>query len=209
MSTTFGCLTLARRSLCRVVFSRDKRHLRLQFREATSIASRYTFSIPMATKLEEIVAAARSRVAAAKATADVRALNIGAERHQPRGFRRALQERAASGVAVIAELKKASPSKGVIREDFRVADLACELERAGAAALSVLTDEKYFQGSLQNLVTASEKTKLPCLRKGLHRRRSADHRGACAWRRCGSADRCGIEPAGVDQPGSVRTRDWP
>lgn len=133
--------------------------------EARSVASRYTFCIPMATKLEEIVAAAGRRVAAAKATADVQALKVRAERHQPRGFRRALQERAASGVAVIAELKKASPSKGVIREDFRVAELACELERAGAAALSVLTDEEYFQGSLQNLTAASGVIKLPCLRK--------------------------------------------
>lgn len=119
----------------------------------------------MATKLEEIVAAARRRVASAKATADVRALEIRAEHHQPRGFRRALQERAKNGVAIIAELKKASPSKGVIREGFPVAELACDLEQAGAAALSVLTDEKYFQGSLQNLATASQATKLPCLRK--------------------------------------------
>jgi indole-3-glycerol phosphate synthase len=127
--------------------------------------SRYTFCIPMATKLEEIVAAARRRVAAAKATADVRALEMRAERHQPREFRRAIQERAASGVAIIAELKKASPSKGVIRQDFPVAELARDLEQAGAVALSVLTDENYFQGSLQNLATASEATRLPCLRK--------------------------------------------
>lgn len=119
----------------------------------------------MSTKLEEIVAAARQTVAAAKATLDVGALEIAAERHQPRGFRRALHDRAASGVAIIAELKKASPSKGMIREDFPVAELARDLEKAGAAALSVLTDEKYFHGSLQNLATASAATKLPCLRK--------------------------------------------
>ena len=119
----------------------------------------------MPTKLEEIVAAARRRVAATKPAADLRALQEQAERHQPRGFRRALQERAPNSVAIIAELKKASPSKGVIREDFRVAELACELEQAGAAALSVLTDEEYFQGSLQNLAIASAKTRLPCLRK--------------------------------------------
>jgi len=119
----------------------------------------------MATKLEEIIAAARRRVAVAKPTVEVRALEIQAERHQPRGFRRALQERATSGVAIIAELKKASPSKGVIRKDFRVTELACELERAGASALSVLTDGEFFQGSLQNLAIASETTKLPCLRK--------------------------------------------
>jgi len=119
----------------------------------------------MVTTLEEIVAASRRRVAAVKAAADVRVLRRQADRHQPRGFRRSIQNRTAGGVAVIAELKKASPSKGVIREDFRVAELARELEKAGAAALSVLTDEQYFQGSLQNLATASQETLLPCLRK--------------------------------------------
>jgi indole-3-glycerol phosphate synthase len=86
-----------------------------------------------------------------------------AEAHAPRGFRDAL--RRASGMAVIAELKKASPSKGLIRADFPVAALARELESAGAAALSVLTDETYFQGSLQNLAIASAATRIPCLRK--------------------------------------------
>ncbi|HLI63386.1 MAG TPA: indole-3-glycerol phosphate synthase TrpC [Terriglobales bacterium] len=119
----------------------------------------------MASKLEEIVAAARRRVGSTKASADVSALGAAAESHQPRGFRRALQERGASGAAVIAELKKASPSKGLIRVDFPVAELAGELEAAGAAALSVLTDEEYFQGSLQNLAIASAATQLPCLRK--------------------------------------------
>src|SRR5208337_4634023 len=85
--------------------------------------------------------------------------------HQPRGFRQNLAKFAESGVAVIAELKKASPSKGLIRADFPVAELARQLESAGAAALSVLTDERYFQGSLQNLHLASEATALPCLRK--------------------------------------------
>ena len=117
----------------------------------------------MPTKLEEIVAAARERVAVSKAT--LRFDGLGVERHQPRGFRRNLAKVAKSGVAVIAELKKASPSKGRIRTDFPVADLARELELAGAAALSVLTDEQYFEGSLQNLQTASQATLLPCLRK--------------------------------------------
>jgi len=117
----------------------------------------------MPTKLEEIIAATRERVAAAKAT--LRAQSLGAERHRPRGFRENLRRVAGSGVAVIAELKKASPSKGLIRADFRAADLASELEDAGAAALSVLTDERFFQGSLENLELASRATQVPCLRK--------------------------------------------
>jgi indole-3-glycerol phosphate synthase len=66
---------------------------------------------------------------------------------------------------VIAELKKASPSKGLIRAEFRVSELAGDLEAAGAAALSVLTDEEFFQGSLENLRLASAAVKIPCLRK--------------------------------------------
>jgi indole-3-glycerol phosphate synthase len=92
-------------------------------------------------------------------------LSPAAQRHQPRGFREGLQRAAQSGIAVIAELKKASPSKGLIRADFPVTELAQELEEAGAAALSVLTNERFFQGSLQNLEIASQATRLPCLRK--------------------------------------------
>jgi len=66
---------------------------------------------------------------------------------------------------VIAELKKASPSRGVIRGDFRPSELAPELEQAGATALSVLTDEQFFQGSLDYLRQASANSWLPCLRK--------------------------------------------
>jgi indole-3-glycerol phosphate synthase len=117
----------------------------------------------MPTKLEDIVAAARERVAVTKAA--LQSGGLGVEQHRPRGFRENLAKFAKSGIAVIAELKKASPSKGLIRADFPVAELAHELESAGAAALSVLTDEQYFQGSLQNLQTASEATRLPCLRK--------------------------------------------
>ena len=66
---------------------------------------------------------------------------------------------------VIAELKKASPSKGLIRPDFRPAELAVELEEAGAAALSVLTEPNYFQGSLDYLKAVRERVKIPLLRK--------------------------------------------
>jgi indole-3-glycerol phosphate synthase len=119
----------------------------------------------MPTKLEEIMATTRERVAVAKASADLRALGEAAERHRPREFREGLRRGAESGIAAIAELKKASPSKGLIRADFRVAELAEELADAGAAALSVLTNEPFFQGSLENLEIASQTTRLPCLRK--------------------------------------------
>jgi indole-3-glycerol phosphate synthase len=119
----------------------------------------------MAAILERIVAATRARVAEAKRGADLRDLERRAEGHAPRGFRRALESKSRAGVAVIAELKKGSPSKGLIRAEFRPAELARELEAAGAAALSVLTDEEFFQGSLGNLREASAAVSIPCLRK--------------------------------------------
>lgn len=72
---------------------------------------------------------------------------------------------AAPRINVIAELKKASPSKGVIRADFPVAELARELEQAGAAALSVLTEPHYFRGSTEYLRIAAENVRIPLLRK--------------------------------------------
>jgi indole-3-glycerol phosphate synthase len=119
----------------------------------------------MPVSLDQIVGATRVRVAAAKRVVDLRELERRVERHVPRGFRRALEERGREGVAVIAELKKASPSKGLIRAEFCVEELARDLAGAGAAALSVLTDEEFFQGSLENLRRASAAVRIPCLRK--------------------------------------------
>jgi len=118
----------------------------------------------MAAALDRIVAATRARVAESRRGADLRDLERRAEAHVPRGFRRALAVRN-DGIAVIAELKKASPSKGLIRASFDPEELARELESAGAAALSVLTDEEFFQGSLENLRKASAAVAIPCLRK--------------------------------------------
>jgi indole-3-glycerol phosphate synthase len=115
--------------------------------------------------LDQIVDSTRRKVFETRRTADLRELARRAEQHAPRGFRRALEEKSRAGVAVIGELKKASPSKGLIRAEFCVEELARELEAAGAAALSVLTDEEFFQGSLENLRLASAAVKVPCLRK--------------------------------------------
>ena len=115
--------------------------------------------------LERILRTTRATVADRKTRVPHRDLEQRASEHTPRGFARALRAQSQRGPAIIAELKKASPSKGLIREDFDVATLARALERGGATALSVLTDEPFFQGSLANLETASSVTGLPCLRK--------------------------------------------
>jgi indole-3-glycerol phosphate synthase len=119
----------------------------------------------MPASLGSIVDAARERVSRQRKDADMRALEQAAASHVPRGFRKRLQQASSQEIAIIAELKKASPSKGVIRQEFDPPQLAKELEMAGAAALSVLTDKDFFQGSLENLRQASESTSLPCLRK--------------------------------------------
>jgi indole-3-glycerol phosphate synthase len=115
--------------------------------------------------LPEILKHTRTVVAERKKSADIAALERAAAAHTPRGFALALRAKALRGPAIITELKKASPSKGLIRADFDAASLATEMQDAGAATLSVLTDERFFQGSLQNLQLASQATTIPCLRK--------------------------------------------
>ena len=119
----------------------------------------------MATKLDNILAATRRSVDKRKHSVPRLTLERVAQAHEPRGFAAALRAKAAAGPAIIAELKKASPSKGMIRKDFPVRDLARELEASGAAALSVLTEESYFLGSLAHLAAASAAVRIPCLRK--------------------------------------------
>ena len=117
------------------------------------------------TFLTTILASTRATLAAAKADVPVAELERRAAEHHPRGWAAALRRYAATGPAVIAEIKKASPSKGLIRSAFDPAWLARRYRAGGAAALSVLTDEPFFQGSLRNLEMASTATPLPCLRK--------------------------------------------
>jgi indole-3-glycerol phosphate synthase len=127
----------------------------------------------MCASLDSIVAATRQRlsqrasasVSSSRRNSDRQALERAAAAHTPRGFRNQLRRVAQDGIAIIAELKKASPSKGLIRADFRPSELARDLERSGAAALSVLTDEQFFQGSLDYLRQASSSSSVPCLRK--------------------------------------------
>jgi indole-3-glycerol phosphate synthase len=119
----------------------------------------------MPTSLDSIVSATRKRVSEVRRDADLRALERAAAKHVPRGFREQLRQTSRSHPAIIAELKKASPSKGLIRADFRPVELARDLEQSGATALSVLTDPEFFQGSLEYLEQASAATSLPCLRK--------------------------------------------
>lgn len=119
----------------------------------------------MASILQQIVSETRSRIAAGATSARRADLEKMAAQHRPRGFRRVLLEADRKGPAIIAELKKASPSRGLIRDHFSVPELASELKEAGAAALSVLTEGKHFLGSLDNLRVASRTASIPCLRK--------------------------------------------
>jgi indole-3-glycerol phosphate synthase len=117
--------------------------------------------------LQRIVAVKHEEVTSARAQRSLASWRAEAEaRRDLRGFEAALRARVASGAAaVIAEIKKASPSKGVLRADFRPAEIAAAYATHGAACLSVLTDERFFQGSAAYLQQARAACPLPALRK--------------------------------------------
>jgi indole-3-glycerol phosphate synthase len=121
----------------------------------------------MADILDRIVAVKREEVAAARQLRSVASWREeAAARRDVRGFEAALRAKITAGrAAVIAEVKKASPSKGVLRENFHPAEIAASYERGGAACLSVLTDVQFFQGSTAYMQQARAACALPVLRK--------------------------------------------
>jgi indole-3-glycerol phosphate synthase len=121
----------------------------------------------MSDILQTIVAVKHGEVAAARAARSLASLRDEAEaRRDVRGFEAALRGKLAAGrAAVIAEVKKASPSKGVLREGFVPAEIAASYARHGAACLSVLTDQRFFQGSSDFLQEARAACDVPVLRK--------------------------------------------
>ncbi len=119
----------------------------------------------MPTRLDEILAHTAVQVKERKTVVDLSSLEKKAMARMPRGFTARLRQVSQSRPAIISEIKRASPSRGLIRGDFDPPALARGFEAGGAAALSVLTDEKFFQGSLNDLEAVSSVVEIPCLRK--------------------------------------------
>jgi indole-3-glycerol phosphate synthase len=119
----------------------------------------------MPTQLDQILSRTLLTVTRRKETVATSTLERRAALHTPRGFIRSLRSAAEKGPAVIAELKKASPSKGILRADYRPAAVATTYAAVGAAAISVLTEEDFFKGSLEDLEAVSRAVTIPVLRK--------------------------------------------
>ncbi len=121
----------------------------------------------MSDILDKIIATKRQEVLVARDAKPLTAVRAEAQAQSaPRDFVGAIRSKIAAGQsAVIAEIKKASPSKGVLREDFKPAEIAADYAAHGAACLSVLTDKQYFQGAPEYLQAARAACNLPVLRK--------------------------------------------
>lgn len=140
--------------------------------------------------LNKILATKAEEVAAQKAAVSLEDIKSQAQAAAPvRSFIGSIREKHAQNLpAIIAEVKKASPSKGLIRPDFHPAEIAVAYEKAGAACLSVLTDEPYFQGSPEYLKQARAAVALPVLRKDFIIDEYQIYRGARVGCGCGSSD---------------------
>ena len=155
----------------------------------------------MSDFLGEIIELKKKRLAIAKAKislADLKrkALDVR-EKSAPHRLRKALAQN--GKINIIAEIKRASPSKGVINDKIDVAETARNYERGGACAISVLTEEDRFQGSLEDLTTARNSVAIPILRKDFiyeafkfTKRRQAAQTRFCSLRRCWTIKTCQI-----------------
>jgi indole-3-glycerol phosphate synthase len=119
----------------------------------------------MPTHLDRILSHTLLTVLDRKKTTPLAQLERRAAAHQPRAFAAALRASAVNGPAIIAELKKASPSRGLLRADYRPVPIAKSYQQVGASAISVLTDEEFFKGSLDDLAAVSAAVSIPVLRK--------------------------------------------